>query len=258
MNGVAAYNALQIQAQKRFTTGLTYLVNYTVSRTMSNTDSGFNTFNWGSENKANQKAEYSIAGNDQTHILNISGVYELPIGPGKRFLNKPGLVAKNALGGWQLSAILSYASGTPQTVMCYDNDVFLNGFNRCNYDPSVPLDVNYRNYYKGGPAFNTTAFSDPGFKQGNEVRNLGQLRTPFSKNENVALAKHFYFGERVTGELRIEFFNIFNRVLVCNPDTSFTDGPNFFGFVNPNGSGGSNPCQTNAPRQGQAFFKLSF
>ena len=267
MNGRANYNALQLQAQKRFTTGLTYLINYAVSRTLSNTDSGFATFNWGSENKANQKSEYAIAANDQTHILNISGVYELPIGPGKRFLNKSGLAAKNALGGWQLSAILSYSSGTPQTVYCNDNDVFLNGFNRCNYDPSVPLSLNYGNYYKGLPAFNTAAFSDPGFTQGSEVRNLGQLRTPFNKNENIALAKHFYFGERVTGELRVEFFNIFNRLIPCTPDTSFTDGPNSFGYVNPNGNGPvsatnpggpSGPCQGNTPRQGQAYFKLSF
>jgi hypothetical protein len=258
MNGVSTYNALQIQAQKRFTTGLSYLVNYTVSRTISNTDSGFASFNWGAENKANQRSEYAIAANDQTHIVNISGVYELPIGPGKRFLNKGGLLAKNALGGWQLSAILSYASGTPNTIYCWDNDPFLNGFNRCNYDPSVPLNVNYHNYYKGGSAFNTAAFSDPGFAQGNEPRNLGQLRSPFSKNENLALAKYFFFGERVKGELRIEFFNIFNRVIVCGADTSLTDGPNFFGFVNPNGSGGSNPCQANTPRQGQGVFKLYF
>jgi len=267
MNGRANYNALQVQAQKRFTTGLTYLINYTVSRTLSNTDSGFATFNWGSENKANQKSEYAIAANDQTHILNISGVYELPIGPGKRFLNKSGLAAKNALGGWQLSAVLSYSSGTPQTVYCNDNDVFLNGFNRCNFSSGVPLNVNYGNYYKGLPAFNTAAFSDPGFTQGNEVRNLGQLRSPFNKNENIALAKHFYFGERVTGELRVEFFNIFNRLIPCGPDTSFTDGPNSFGYVNPNGNGPvsssnpggpSGPCQGNTPRQGQAFFKLSF
>src|SRR5437899_10939199 len=86
-NGTAFYNALQIQAQKRFSTGLSFLVSYTLSKTMSNTDTGFSTFNFGSENKFNQKSEWSIAGNDQTHILNISVVYEFPIGPGKKFIN---------------------------------------------------------------------------------------------------------------------------------------------------------------------------
>jgi hypothetical protein len=269
MNGVATYNALQVQTQKRFTSGLTFLINYTLSRTMSNTDSGFSSFNWGAENKANQKSEYSIAANDQTHIVNISGVYELPIGPGKRFLNKGGLLAKNALGGWQWSGVLSYASGTPQTIFCNDNDPFLNGFNRCNFNPSAFSGVHDSSaYYKGQLAFNTAAFSDPGFAQGNELRNLAQFRSPFNDNENIALAKHFYFGERVTAELRIEFFNIFNRVIVCGPDTSLPDGPNRFGYINANGNGPfsasnplgpTNPCQAApGPRQGQAFFKLSF
>ena len=83
MQGSLTYNALQVQAQKRFTNGLTYLVSYTLSRTWSNTDSGFGSFNGGALNTYNQKSEYQVASNDQTHVVSISGVYELPIGPGK-------------------------------------------------------------------------------------------------------------------------------------------------------------------------------
>jgi len=163
-NGTAFYNALQIQAQKRYKSSLSFLVAYTLSKTMSNTDTGFATFNFGSENRFNQKSEWSIAGNDQTHLLNITTVYELPIGPGKPFLNKGGILAKNILGGWQISGVFQYASGAPQTVYSNNNDPFLNGFNRANFDPSVPFNLNYNNYYKGLPVFNQAAFSDPGFK----------------------------------------------------------------------------------------------
>jgi hypothetical protein len=256
--GAAFYNALQVQTQKRFSSGLSFLVSYTLSKTMSNTDTGFSTFNFGSENKFNQKSEWSIAGNDQRHLLNISGVYELPIGPGKKFLNKGGQLAKNIVGGWQFTGVFQYASGTPLTVYANDNDPFLNGFNRANFNPGVALNVNYNNYYKGLPVFTTSAFSDPGFQQGNEPRALGKLRNPFNAGENIGLAKHFYFGERVNAELRMEFFNVLNRMQVCGPDTNFPDGPGNFGLVNPNGSGGSSTCQGNTPRQGQAFFKVSF
>ncbi len=257
-NGTAFYNALQVQVQKRFTSGLSFLVAYTLSKTMSNTDTGFAAFNFGSENRFNQKAEWSIAGNDQKHLLNISGVYELPIGPGKKFFNKGGQLAKNVLGGWQVTGVFQYASGTPLTVYCNDNDPFLNGFNRCNYNAGVSLNVNYKNYYKGLPVFTTTAFSDPGFAQGNEPRALSHLRNPFNANENVGLSKHFYFGERVNAELRVEFFNVLNRMRVCGPDTNFPDGATNFGLVSPNGSGGSSTCQGNTPRQGQGFFKVTF
>jgi carboxypeptidase family protein/TonB-dependent receptor-like protein len=269
-NGSASYNALQVQAQKRFSRGLSFLVSYTLSKTMSNTDTGFSTFNFGSENKFNQKSEYSIAGNDQTHLLTISGVYELPIGPGKRFLNKGGTLAKNIVGGWQLSGVFQYATGTPLTILSNNNDPFLNGFNRANFDPSTALRVNYNSYYAPcvvdpltgicpqHPVFTQGAFSDPGFAQGNEPRVLSQLRNPFSGNENIGLAKQFYFGEHVRAELRIEFFNVLNRMQICGPDTNLNDGPLRFGVVSPNGIGGSTTCQGNTPRQGQGFFKVSF
>ena len=252
-NGTAFYNALQIQAQKRYTSGLTFLVAYTLSKTMSNTDTGFATFNFGSENRFNQKSEWSIAGNDQTHLLNISGVYELPIGPGKKFLNKGGQVAKNIIGGWQLSGSFQYASGSPQTVYSNNNDPFLNGFNRANFDPSLPFNLNYNNYYKGLPVFNVGAFSDPGFKQGNEPRVVGVFRNPFNAGENIALAKRFFFGERVNAELRIEFFNVLNRMQVCGVGQGLDNNVNDGGFAKISG-----PCQANTPRQGQAFFKVSF
>jgi hypothetical protein len=261
-NGTALYNALQVQAQKRYSSGLSFLISYTASKTMSNTDTGFAAFNFGSENRFNQKSEWTIAGNDQTHLLNLSTVYELPIGPGKKFLNKGGLLAKNILGGWQVSGVFQYASGTPYTVYSNNNDPFLNGFNRANFDPSVGLHLNYNNYYKGLPVFNTAAFSDPGFAAGNEPRVVSALRQPFNSNENLALAKRFFFGERVTAELRIEFFNILNRMQVCGYnqglDNNVQDGPGSFGLISPNGNGGSNTCQANTARQGQAFFRISF
>jgi hypothetical protein len=251
--GTAFYNALQVQAQKRYSNGLSFLVSYTLSKTMSNTDTGFATFNFGSENRFNQKKEWSIASNDQTHLLNITGVYELPIGPGKPFLNKGGILAKNILGGWQLSGVFQYASGAPQTVYSNNNDPFLNGFNRANFDPSVPLHFNYNNYYRGLPVFNTAAFSDPGFTEGNEPRVLAAFRNPFQSNENVALAKRFFFGEHVTAELRIEFFNILNRMQICGVGQGLDNNVNNGGFATI-----STPCQANTARQGQGFFKVSF
>ena len=86
------------------------------------------------------------------------------------------------------------------------------------------------------------------------------LRNPFQSNENLALAKKFVFGERVTGELRTEYFNVLNRMQICgsqtsNLDTNVSDarattGGNFRYVVA--------PCQANNPRQGQAYFRVNF
>jgi hypothetical protein len=258
MNGASAYNGLQTQLLRRFKDGLSVLFNYTYSRSMSNTDSGFAYANYGSLNKYNQKSEWTVATSDQTNITNLAMVYELPFGPGRPWLNQGGYLGKNLWGGWQISGAFQYGSGNPMTVYSGSADPMLNGFNRANFDSSVALHVNYKNYYKGKPVFSTVAFSDPGFAPGNSPRNVEQLRDPFSSNENLALAKKFYAGTKVNMELRMEFFNVLNRMQVCTPDTTVTDGAVNFGYVQPNGSGGSSPCQGNTPRQGQAYFRISF
>jgi len=254
LSGIDNYNALQAQIQKRFTSGLSFLVAYTVSKTLSNTDTGFSTFNGLPIDKFNKKQNYSVAGDDQTHNLNINGVYELPIGPGKKFLNHGGVVAKNVLGGWQVSGVFQYASGTPLQI--FANGSPLRTGNFANLVQGQAFDVNYNNYYKGLPVFNLAAFSSPGnFALGNAPRRIDGLRRPFNSNENLALAKHFFFGERVGAELRMEFYNVLNRFQVCNPDfagANNVDNANF-GIIN-----GGGVCQGNTPRLGQAFFKVNF
>src|SRR4029077_16914112 len=112
-SGADLYNALQMSLQKRTGNGLTYLVSYTLSRYMTNTDSGFSTFNVRGLNPQNPNAEWSVGSADQTHVLTIAGVYELPIGPGKKYFNHGGLAMKNLLGGWKVSWVQWYESGPP-------------------------------------------------------------------------------------------------------------------------------------------------
>jgi hypothetical protein len=256
LSGIDNYRALQASVQKRFSSGLSFLAAYTLSRTLSNTDSGFSTFNGTPVDKFNKAQQYTIAGDDRTHVLNISGVYELPIGPGKRFLKGGGLVAKNLLGGWQLSGVFQYSSGTPLGIGA--NGSPLRTGNIANLVPGQTFDVNYNNYYladangKPVPVFNKAAFSSPGnFALGNSPRRIDGLRSAFNSDESIALAKHFYFGERVSAELRMEFYHVLNRLQVCTPETN-VDNANF-GIVN-----GGTVCQANTPRQGQAYFKVNF
>jgi Carboxypeptidase regulatory-like domain/TonB dependent receptor len=263
-SGVAYYNAMQVQFQKRFSNGLSYLINYTLSREWSNTDSGFPAFNSGAINEYNRRAEWALSSNDQTHVINITAVYELPIGPGKKFLDKGGLIAKNIIGGWQISTFLTYQSNTPFGIGANGNPLLAGG-NRANEVPGIPISVDWNNYYTSlgpnpQPIFTTAAFSNPGpWALGDSTRNVEQLRYAFEKNENIALAKKFFFGERVNAELRMEFYNIFNRFIVGNcldenvSDDNTVTGSGNFGLSNP-----GQICQNNSPRQGQAYFTVRF
>jgi hypothetical protein len=60
--------------------------------------------------------------------------------------------------------------------------------------------------------------------------------------------------------VRMEYFNVLNRMQICGPDTGVDDGANF-GVVSPttvNGVVLSSPCQGNTARQGQVFVKFNF
>lgn len=248
-SGSALYNAMQVQVEKRYTSGLSFLVSYTLARMMSNTNSGFTSFASTSLNKDNQKSEWSIDNNDKTHILNIAATYELPFGKGRRFMNK-GHIANVAFGGWQLSPLLSYASGTPLQVGVPGNP--LGGTannNRPNLVPGQPLQYSYSGVYAGKPVLNAAAFSDPGtWAIGNEPRYLSGMRSPTGLNENIALGKYFPVGEKVKLKLEMEYFNLLNRVIFGGPNTSLLD-PNFGKVIN---------SQANKQRQGQAHFTVTF
>ena len=262
-NGADKYNALQMSFQKRTGNGLTFLVSYTLSRYLSNTDSGFSTFNFKGLNPANQAAEWSVGNNDQTHVLTMAGVYELPIGPGRKFLNHGGPVMKNLVGGWKLSMVNWYLSGPPINITS-KNGTF-NGTplaytpqsNTPNFVAAGGFNVNWSgaDYHPSTtPAFNPNKFQFPGaWTIGNAAPLYNGLRFPAYYDEDLSLTKRFFFGERFSGELTMQFFNVFNRMLAgaCT-DTNVGD-TNFGQNTQP-----GIPCQGNPARRGQAEFKFIF
>ena len=226
-----------------------------LSRMMSNTNSGFTSFGATSLNKNNQAAEWSIDNNDQTNVVSIAGTYELPIGRGKALLANDGWVS-SVLGGWQISPILTYATGTPiwsgtGGSVVAPGDPLGNGCapcNRANVVPGIQQEFSYSNVYSGQPVLNAAAFTAPGLWTLGAASRVLPLRTPWQMNENVSLAKSFNLGERVA-ELRISYFNLLNRVVFGGPNTLLLTDPNFGMVVN---------SQANTQRQGQAQFQISF
>jgi len=223
---------------------------------MSDTNSGFNSFANAALNKDNQAAEWTVDNNDQPQMINIAGTYELPFGPGKKWVNNHGFTG-NVFGGWRISPLLTYASGTP-LFSGTGGPVLVAGdplgnecapCNRANVVSYTNMQFSYSNVYKGLPVINAADFSDPGpWVLGNEPRVLSQLRNPFNYNENVAAAKEFFIGEHVRAKIEMEYFNLLNRVVFCGPDENFEDA-NFGKVIN---------SQCNTQRQGQAHFALSF
>ena len=260
--GTTYYQSAQVELEKRFTNGLSFLAGYTLSRLVDNTSSGFSSFTTGGINKYNQKPEYSISTSDEPQTLKVSGTYELPIGPGKKYFNNH--LAGNILGGWQVGWILDYEAGSVGSnqgngVVTENGSPFPNGFNRPDRNTSVGLSTasysKARDYFTGKTAvaqvWNTGGFTltPSQYVIGTASRTYGELRGPGLAMESLNARKHFYMGEHLQGILTVDYFNAFNRTLFNGPDPNYSDGT--YGQVTSKGSNINN-------RQGQVTFRLQF
>ncbi|MBV9927699.1 MAG: TonB-dependent receptor [Acidobacteria bacterium] len=114
------YNSLQAEFRRRFTQGLSFQANYTFQKILTNVTGSTDEVNQTRVepflDNANPGRDYGRAIYDRTHTVNINGLYELPFGRGKRWLNEGGAVDK-IFGGFQFSSIVNLSSGVPTTII---------------------------------------------------------------------------------------------------------------------------------------------
>ncbi len=268
LTGTAAYNGLQATLEKRFSNGLSFLTSYTLSRTLGNVDSGFTTFASLPENKFNQKAEYTVTGNDELNNVKISGAYDVPVGPGRKFVNNKGPIGQ-IVGGIQLGFFLDYETGHPLGISENGNPLQCAGcFNRPNEVAGVSRSSgSYKNLSFGSSSqsvnqlFTTNAFvstenSTGQFTLGNAQRNYADLRGPGLYTENLKATKAFEITEHVNFELEMNYFNLLNRTRFNGPNTNIDNTSNF-GFVPANGQQGLSGSVSGA-RNGQLSGRITF
>ncbi len=220
--GNSYYHGLQTTIEKRFAQGLNFLATYTYSKTRTD---AVDLLNGGSN--AGYRApdvpgvgihyDYGLADFDIRNVFHFSGGYELPFGPGKRFLANPG-VAQKVFGGWQVNTSVVLQGGQPITFSCPTGTSSGSG---C-YDFLVPgqplkrglhIDSNGKLSFFGNPA----AFSQPTpcAALPCPLSTLGgapdQVAGPPFKRMDFSLFKEMKLTERFRLEFRSEFFNIFNH-----------------------------------------------
>ena len=214
------YNSLQV-SMRRTIAPLTLSLNYTYSHSLDDSSDRYDT---NFVNSYNLRQSYATSNFDETHIVSFSYVYNLPSVHSSK-------IADTALGGWEYSGIMSYATGTPFSVtngLFGDNAGVANGVGTGSYVdvvkgvdpyssvPSLPLSTG------SGPLLvNPNAFADPtGLTFGNTGRNY--LRNPSRFNFDMALFKNFKIKESASIQFRAEAFNIFNHTEWSGVNNSLT------------------------------------
>ena len=194
------------------------------------------------QNPNDLRAERSLSVFDIPQVLQVSYVYSLPVGRGKRFGGNIHPILNTIIGDWQLTGIWRLNNGRPviltqangaRSIPTYGLRPTLNGPLKVNHAHeagistmgNVPAALYFSNW---ATALSTT----PEFTLGNAPRTYGGARQPGTKIASMALQKEFQMGRLREGmrmEFRAEAFNVFNHPQFGNVNTAL--GDSFFGTI---------------------------
>ena len=100
------YNSLTLEGERRFLNGFSYQLSWVYARDIGDLERGESP-----ENAFDRKREKAVWLDIPTHRVTGNLIYELPFGPGKKYVNSPNRLLRTLAAGWELSAIYSSYSG---------------------------------------------------------------------------------------------------------------------------------------------------
>lgn len=230
--GYGWYHSLQTRIEKRFSAGYTTQVSYTWSKNMEATEF---------LNLQDPTPYEVVSGLDRTHRITASGIWEVPVGKGRRFGADLHPLVNGIFGGWQLNASWQHQSGQP---LGFGNSIFFGDLDRVVL-PSDQKSVDQW-FYPRAEMFEIQG----GAQLASNLRTLPHrfngIRGPVQDRLDLGMIKNFPIGERFTLQFRAETFNALNFANKANPNTSVTSAA--FGTIT-----GQDP-----PRSWQGALKLTF
>ena len=248
VGATANYNALQVEANRRFRAGLTFDTTYTWSKNLADNQGPQANGGFCDENSCNRSADYydrhSEYGNTfgpRIHNWTSTLIYELPVGRGKRFAAGANGLVNAVIGGWQTSNIFLFQSGPYLTPLFNSGDPSGTG-SYFDGRPQHPDRVGtaYPGNQNSAQWFLASGFACPG---GNCSAGLGGagapppigrfgtsgvgiLEGPGTINWDFGISKSFNLTERARMRFEVSFVNVLNHVNLGTPDMTFTDPNN--------------------------------
>jgi hypothetical protein len=228
------YDSVQVMAERRFSSladgGIfTFLLAYSFSKSY---DEGHRLNPW----NLSEPPVHEIGALDKPQVLAITGLWDLPLGWGRKFFPDVGRLGGALLNGWAVDWTLTYNSGYP---VAMPNANFVCG----SYD--APQGQNAAHWFNNDPS----CWKTPGvYEIRTYLDRFSNVRNPTAPQLNVSVEKTFWLGEKYTLQLRGESFNVTNTPILPGPNTNFGD-PRF----------GQLPIQqNNFPRYIQVAAKIVF
>jgi hypothetical protein len=258
-DGNDSFNALQVSLDRRFTGGFLWQTQYMWSHGITDASIGAGE-SVSFQNQACRACDRSSMPYDIRHTMTSNAIYQLPFGPGRRYLTGNDLASK-IFGGWEVSGIANARTGTPINITLKRATSALPDGNNSSQRPNLVPGVSiYAANQTISSWFNPAAFAIPAK---GTWGNLGRYaaRGPGYSEFDTAVQKAFPIGgEKMKLNFRTEVFNIFNQSIYANPSGSIGSDPS-----NPSASFGrstsllnSGAIGTGTPRRIQFALRLDF
>jgi hypothetical protein len=226
--GKSRYDALQVKYEWRLGSEITLLSSLTLSQAKDNGAGALENQNGNfpaPQDINNLAADYGVSGYNQPYNTTTSFVWSLPFGRGKRWGNGLSPAMDVLVGGWELAGINTVTPGEMVTFQytpaaSFQVSAITNDFSGANnYRPNLTCDP----YASAGQQsitnwFNTACVAvptDPSQPFGNAPRN--NVRGPNYWTMDMAASKSVPLGGQARLQIRIEAFNLFNRVNFTPP-----------------------------------------
>ena len=241
-NGHSFTTSFQAQAQRQ-ANGMTFSVAYTyLDQKSSALDTGNTSLGGETYNPFQPESDYSRDGYTSTHRVVAYGIFDVPVGRGKRFMSDSSRWMDALVGGWQGTTNLFVKSGTGYTPfwVCDDCDPIVPGnvasgaidavgdFNATSFRPVQT--GNYKNAPSGYlwdasafglPSVGADLFSQPGVVKRNA------LVGPSTYGVNLGAHKSIQINDHMSVQLGADIDNVFNHPIL-SPDANDGGGGGTF------------------------------
>lgn len=274
--GRTSYYSMQTRAERRFKNGFGILSDFTWGKQMDTTQ-------YVTSYIVSTKLKRMLSTADRRFLINVSPTYVLPFGRGQLIAKHAPALLDAVIGGWELSGIYTYNSGSPLSMPT--NTAYWDGsdpslgskktkkewFDTTKFFPfpsrSTPVSAlaSYPAWtgiqsmpgYSWQPTSTSDAtkngvYNDYHLWSTNNVQTFGDVRNPANDNFDLGMRKMFEIHDAMKFQLRFDAFNALNHPRYTSPD--LTPGDQYFGYI----SGTLQPNTSNMPRAVQIAVKLYY
>jgi len=223
-NGSSNYNGVYIRGEKRFSSGWSLRGNYTFSKWLQTTEY---------LNAGDAKPDHIISDEDIPQKFALSGIYDIPVGRGRRYGNNLNKYVAAAIGGWETTMTWYGQSGTP---IAFPDSIYIGNYHNITL-PNSKKSVN--EWFNTSSTFDSNGNLVSGWQTNQadqlvyDLRTfplrLPGVRTQGQNDANASLMKYFALPHESRLQIRCEGYNVFNHSQLGTPNT--TEDSSTFGQI---------------------------